>query len=445
MNDQSALFPAALPPPGSESATRPDAPLAERLRPHGWDEYRGLTEIDPALTAYLRAGTGRPPSLLVWGPPGSGKTTLAKLIGRTFPCRFVEISAVMVGVKEVREIVAAAKEHAEPTVLFVDEIHRFNKAQQDAFLPHIESGTIVLIGATTENPSFSLTSALLSRCRVVVLKGLSPESLGAIAERAARALGITIEPPASEVLFRYAGGDARKLLNLIERVVALCPPAERSAPITVPRLAELLRDAPTALYDRSGEEHYNTISAFIKSLRGSDPDGALFWGMRMLEAGEDPRFVIRRMVIFASEDIGNADPRALELAVATSAAFEQLGLPEGRIPIAQCITYLATAPKSNRSYAAMHKALDAVRQHAVVTVPLHLRNAPTKLMRTLGYGAEYEYPHDSAAAYVPGVQYLPDECRNEVFYVPSERGYEKNIGERLALLKTLGGSRGKTE
>lgn len=414
---------------------RTDAPLAERLRPRGWDEYHGLAEIDPALTTYLRAGKGRPPSLILWGPPGSGKTTVAKLIGRTFSCRFVEISAVMVGVKEVREIVAEAKEHAVPTVLFVDEIHRFNKAQQDAFLPHIENGTIVLIGATTENPSFSLTSALLSRARVVALNALTAESLGAIVARAAQALGIAIAPDAHEVLFRYAGGDARKLLNLIERVVSLRPVGEKDTPVTRDVLTGILRDTPSALYDRAGEEHYNTISAFIKSLRGSDADAALFWGLRMLEAGEDPRFIIRRMVIFASEDIGNADPRALQIAVATSAAFEQLGLPEGRIPIAQCITYLATAPKSNRSYAAMHKALDAVRVYAKVTVPLHLRNAPTKLMQGLGYGAEYEYPHDTAEGYVHGVQYLPDECRGESFYLPSDRGYEKNIGERLALLK----------
>lgn len=421
---------------GSEH-TSADAPLAERLRPREWDSYQGLSEIDPALATYLRAGKGRPPSLILWGPPGSGKTTLAKLIGRTFSCRFVEISAVMVGVKEVREIVAEAKEHTVPTVLFVDEIHRFNKAQQDAFLPHIENGTIVLIGATTENPSFSLTSALLSRARVVVLKSLTTQSMGAIVAHASAALGIAIAPEAHEVLFRYSGGDARKLLNLIERVVALRPVAEKYTPITLEVLTTLLRDTPSALYDRAGEEHYNTISAFIKSLRGSDPDAALFWGFRMLEAGEDPRFVIRRMVIFASEDIGNADPRALQVAVATSEAFEQLGLPEGRIPIAQCITYLATAPKSNRSYAAMHKALDAVRRHAKVTVPLHLRNAPTKLMAGLGYGAEYEYPHDAAEGYVHGVQYLPDECREASFYVPSERGYEKNIGERITMLRQL--------
>lgn len=415
-------------------AVRADAPLAERLRPAVWDDYRGLAEIDPVLTNQLKAGKGRPPSLILWGPPGSGKTTLAKLVGRTFPCRFVEISAVMVGVKEVRDIVAVAQKHSEPTVLFVDEIHRFNKAQQDAFLPHIENGTIVLIGATTENPSFSLTSALLSRARVVVLPGLSAASIGEITSRGAATLGIAVAPDALEIVRRYAGGDARKALNLVERFHA-AHADERAAPLAASDLAAFLRDNPTALYDRSGEEHYNTISAFIKSLRGSDADAALFWGMRMLEAGEDPRFIIRRMVIFASEDIGNADPRALQLAVAVSQAFEQLGLPEGRIPIAQCITYLATAPKSNRSYTAMHQASAAARRHARVTVPLHLRNAPTKLMAGLGYGADYEYPHDAADGYAAGVQYLPDECAGESFYTPSDRGYEKNIGERLALLR----------
>jgi putative ATPase len=424
----------------SEPAPRKKAagvqPLADELRPSTWEKYQGVEELDPKLTAQLQKGAGRPPSLILWGPPGSGKTTLARLIGSSYKCNFVQFSAVLGGVKEIRDIVAAARESALPTILFVDEIHRFNKGQQDAFLPHVESGTISLIGATTENPSFSLTSALLSRVKVVVLPSLSKKALREIAAQGAAAKGLRFEAKALEIIVEMCGGDARKLLNLIE---SLAQSGIRNAAdergITDEELKSYLKDAKTLFYDRSGEEHYNMVSAFIKSMRGSDADAALYWAFRMIESGEDPRFIIRRMMIFASEDVGNADPRGLQLAVATHEAFERLGLPEGRIPIAQCVTYLATAPKSNRSYVGMNKAIAAIKEQPKVAVPLHLRNAPTGLMKELGYGEEYAYPHDFQGGYAPGVRYLPDEVAGQRFYEPSERGYEKNIRERLELLR----------
>ena len=410
-------------------------PLADRLRPKSWDAFQGLGAIDANLIAQLKSGSGNPPSLVLWGPPGSGKTTLAKLIGNSYAARFVEFSAVLAGVKEVREVVAQAKLAKRRTILFVDEIHRFNRAQQDAFLPHIEAGTIILIGATTENPSFYLTGALLSRAKVIQLPALSDSALVQILEGAARALDLKFEKEALEAACSYAGGDARRLLNLVEGMQQALPPGP--AAVTKQQLQSFLQDQKTLFYDRSGEEHYNMISAFIKSMRGSDPDAALFWGFRMLESGEDARFLIRRMIIFASEDISNADPRALQLALATADAFERLGLPEGRIPIAQCITYLASAPKSNRSYTAMHAAVAAVKERAKVEVPLHLRNAPTKLMEEFGYGKEYLYPHSTSAGFAPQVCYPPDGLAGTVFYEPPERGYGKMIKERLDYFRGL--------
>jgi putative ATPase len=346
-------------------------PLADTLRPASWEQFQGLGDLDKRLIAQLKKGVGRPPSLILWGPPGSGKTTLAKLIGRSFNCRFVEFSAVLGGVKEIREIVAEAEKGSLPTILFVDEIHRFNKGQQDAFLPHVESGTISLIGATTENPSFSLTSALLSRCKVVVLPGLSEPALAEILKGASEHLGLFFSPESEGIITNLAGGDARRLLNFIESIAqAGLRTSGDTSPVSADELKAFLKDAKTLFYDRSGEEHYNMASAFIKSMRGSDPDAALYWGFRMIESGEDPRFIIRRMIIFASEDISNSDPRALQVAVATHDAYERVGLPEGRIAIAQCITYLATAPKSNRSYMAMHSVLDAIREDPRASVPL---------------------------------------------------------------------------
>ncbi len=415
-------------------------PLAEKMRPQTWEEFVGLDALDPHLVHQLKAGSGRPPSLILWGQPGSGKTTLAKLIGKSFDCEFIELSAVLAGVQDVRAIVAEATTAEKPTILFVDEIHRFNKAQQDAFLPHVEAGTISLIGATTENPSFSLTAALLSRCRVVVLPTPSREMLHSVLQRVAEHLALRFSPEAAVLLAEMSAGDARRLVSLVEDFVAARAASGVKAgdEINDTEIKKFIEDTGAQFYDRSGEEHYNQVSAFIKSMRGSDADAALYWGFRMIMGGEDPRFIIRRLMIFASEDIGNADPRALQLAVATSDAFERLGMPEGRIPIAHCITYLATAPKSNRSYMAMHSALAAIKRHGKVAVPLHLRNAPTGLMKSLGYGAEYEYPHEHQNAYVGDVRYLPDEVGNAKFYEPSERGYEKTIKERLEFLATRG-------
>jgi putative ATPase len=407
-------------------------PLAERLRPNEWNDYQGLSQFDSNLIKQLQLGSGNPPSLILWGPPGSGKTTIAKLIGKTFSLPFVEFSAVLGGVKEVREIVSAAKLKPQATLLFVDEIHRFNKSQQDAFLPHVENGTIVLIGATTENPSFYLTAPLLSRMQVMKLDFHTDKSLNSILERALVELNVAADHAGKDLLIQAAGGDARRMLNMLENFVSTLK--DSSKQISTEDLESFLKSSEAYVYDRAGDQHYDMVSAFIKSMRGSDPDAALYWGLRMIESGDDPRFVIRRMIIFASEDIGNADPRALPLAVSTWEAYDKLGLPEGRIPIAHCITYLASAPKSNRSYMAMHKALDAIKVNPHAPVPMHLRNAPTKLLKDSGHGKGYQYPHDTTEGYVAGVQYLPDSHKNSKFYEPSEHGFEIRIKERLGRL-----------
>lgn len=407
-------------------------PLADRVRPESWGNFQGIENIDPILIKNFENPNFIPPSMILWGPPGCGKTTFARLIEKSSSLPFIEFSAVLGGVKDVRKIVDEARYQSQPSILFVDEIHRFNKSQQDAFLPHVENGTIVLIGATTENPSFYLNSALLSRVRVLTFLDLNNEQLKRILDHACKDSSITINDQAEQQLIQYSGGDARKLLNICERIVQ----SANQKIIDSKLLEDLIQSEPELFYDRSGEEHYNLISAFIKSLRGSDPDAALYWGFRMIESGEDPRYVIRRMIIFASEDIGNADPRALTLATSTLSAFELLGLPEGRIPIAQCITYLATAPKSNRSYHAMNLVLDQIKRNPKTKVPMHLRNAPTKLMKDLEYGKNYQYPHNYDQAYVDGIQYLPDEVSTDKFYEPSGRGYEKTISERIEWLKS---------
>jgi putative ATPase len=408
-------------------SSNPNRPLADRLRPARWEDFQGIEQLDKRLAEQLRLGKGRPPSLILWGPPGCGKTTLAKLIGQSFDCNFVEFSAVLGGVKEVRDVVELAKKTPRQTLLFVDEIHRFNKAQQDAFLPHIESGLIVLIGATTENPSFVLNNALLSRARVIPLGALKDEALQRVLERALESYGFQAEDEARTVLLQFANGDARRLLNAIEASFEAGASNLEDKVLRAAPLIEFLQNGKSFFYDRKGDEHYNLISAFIKSMRASDADAALYYAFRMIEAGEDPRFLIRRMIIFAAEDIGNADPRALMLATSTMDAFQAIGLPEGKIPISQCITYLACAPKSNRSYMAMHKAIEAVREFPRATVPFKLRNAPTGLMKDLGYGKEYIYPHDQPGAEAPDPNYLPDELEGRVFYSPSDRGYESKF------------------
>jgi putative ATPase len=416
------------------------APLAERMRPRTLDEFVGQTHLlGPGRVLRDLLESGQAESLILWGPPGTGKTTLAHLLARASGAHTAAFSAVLQGVKELRHVIEEAedalRQTGQATVLFVDEIHRFNKAQQDAFLPHVEAGTVTLIGATTENPSFEVIPPLLSRTRVLVLEPLTAEDLGTVVDRALadaeRGLGaarLVLAPEARAFLVSHAQGDARVALNTLELAARLVR-GRHTPTLDLPLLEEAAQQRALR-YDKGGEEHYNVISAFIKSLRGSDPDGALYWMMRMLEAGEDPLFIARRMVIFAAEDVGNAEPQALQVAVATKDAVHFVGLPEGRIPLAQAATFLATCPKSNASYRAMLAAAEDVRSAGALAVPLHLRNAPTPLMKGLGYGAGYLYPHDYEGALVEQ-EYLPDFLVGRRYYEPSERGREREIGERL--------------
>ena len=377
-------------------------------------------------------------SLIFWGPPGCGKTTLAHVIAKETKSHFIFFSAILSGVKEIREIFREAEGYASRgsrTILFVDEIHRFNKSQQDAFLPYVEKGVVTIIGATTENPSFEVIAPLLSRCRVLTLNQLDAATVGTIlrqalsdTERGLGNLGLTADDDALVFLADQCGGDARIALNTLEVAAGLAT----DSVITMETVQEALQKK-ALLYDKGGEEHYNVISAFIKSLRASDPDAALYWLARMLEAGEDPLFILRRMIVLASEDIGNADPRALQVAVSALQAFQFVGLPEGRIILGQAVTYLATAPKSNASYAGIDAALSEVRKSGALPVPLHIRNAPTKLMKELGYHKGYLYDHDYEEGYA-GQECLPEKLAGRKFYEPKGHGYEKNIRERMEWL-----------
>jgi putative ATPase len=426
-----------------DPALRDTIPLAERMRPRSLGAVVGQEHLigrDKLLARAIAAD--RVPSMILWGPPGAGKTTLARVIAESTDARFVPFSAVLGGVPELRLILGEARDarayEGKRTILFVDEIHRFNKAQQDAFLPHVEDGTITLVGATTENPSFAVNAPLLSRCKVFRLHGLGKEGLVELMRRALASddgFGgkLRADDDALGAIAALAQGDARRALTTLE--IAAEEVMRRGGELITEEAALATNEQKTLLYDKAGEEHYNVISAFIKSMRGSDPDATIYWLMRMVESGDDPLFLLRRMMIFASEDVGNADPRALEVAVAADAAFRRMGMPEGMYPLAHAALYLATAPKSNACGVAWQKAQRAVREQGALPVPLKLRNAVTKLMKGEGYGDGYRYAHDEEEAYARGEVYLPDELAESRFYEPSDRGYEKTIAERLRRLR----------
>lgn len=421
------------------------------MRPAGLDEFVGQEHLlGPGKLLSQMVAAHELHSMILWGPPGSGKTTLAYLLARQSEANFISFSAVICGVAELRDAAEAARNELErsgrSTVLFIDEIHRWNRAQQDACLPHVESGLLTLIGATTENPSFEIIAPLLSRSRVLVLHALSENDIATLIKRALedpeRGLGKLQLKPAEDAiseLIRLANGDARQALNTLEVAAELAHQAGRHL-IGPDDVREASQHKPL-LYDRAGEEHYNVISAFIKSMRGSDPDAALYWLMRMVEAGEEPLFIARRMVIFAAEDIGNADPRALQVAIAVKEAVDFVGMPEGAIPLAQNVTYLASAPKSNASYRGMLAAREDVKAHGTLAVPLQLRNAPTAMMREMRYGEGYRYPHDYAGAVVEQ-KYMPDVLKDRRYYAPTERGYESRIRQFLEQVRSA--KRGST-
>ncbi|NNG26729.1 MAG: replication-associated recombination protein A [Ignavibacteriaceae bacterium] len=414
----------------------PSIPLAERIRPKSLTEFYGQEHV---------VGEGKPirlmidndtvSSFILWGPPGTGKTTLARIIAEETNTEFHQVSAVSSGVKDVRNIINIASRNElikKRTILFIDEIHRFNKAQQDALLHSVESGIINLIGATTENPSFEVIPALRSRARVYVLNELSAKDLLDILNNAIKndvfVTQFKIKELDEDFLLYLSGGDARIMLSIFES--AVIQEIEKEEISLTKEVLENIVQKKNVMYDKAGEEHYNVISAFIKSIRGSDPDAALYWMARMLEGGEDPLFIARRMVILASEDIGNASPNALVLAEAAFGAVDKIGMPEARIILAQCVTYLASSPKSNSSYVGIKKAEEIVKSHPLYPVPLHLRNAPTKLMKELGYGKSYNYPHEFDSNFIEE-NYLPEELEQKQFYFPSENGQEKNLNERL--------------
>ncbi|MDE2259013.1 MAG: replication-associated recombination protein A, partial [Betaproteobacteria bacterium] len=420
----------------------PHPPLAEALRPQRLDDMIGQQHLlGPGKPLRLAFESGKPHSMILWGPPGVGKTTLARLTAAAFGCEFIALSAVMAGVKDIRAAVDQAQtaldQHGRATILFIDEIHRFNKSQQDALLPFVESGLVTFIGATTENPSFEVNSALLSRSQVYVLKTLEPEDLKALVIRAqSLALGhLTLDEAALDTLIGYADGDARRLLNLLEQVDT----AAQSSNITAVDAA-FLQNALTLnarRFDKGGDYFYDQISALHKSVRGSHPDAALYWLCRMLDGGADPRYLARRIIRMAWEDIGLADPRAMQVANEAALTYERLGSPEGELALGQAILYMAVAPKSNAGYNAYNAARAFVSQDQSKEVPVHLRNAPTRLMKELGYGHDYRYAHDEPHAYAAGEAYLPEGMKEPAWYQPTDRGLEQKIKEKLAFLRRL--------
>jgi putative ATPase len=417
------------------------APLAERMRPRHLDEVVGQEEL-LASGRPLREAIDRDllQSIILWGPPGTGKTTLARIIADATAARFVSFSAVLSGIKEIRDVMADAdrlkRSTGRRTIIFIDEIHRFNRSQQDAFLPRVEAGDIVLIGATTENPSFEVNAALLSRSKVFVLRSLTPDEITSIlrraiddTERGVGGRGLVVEPDAIRAMAVYANGDARAALNLLEFTVNATSAGEDGLRVDAALVTQALQRR-ALLYDKSGEEHYNIISALHKSMRNSDPDAAVYWLARMVEAGEDPLYIARRLIRFASEDVGNADPQALVVTVAAKDAVHFLGMPEGNTALAQAVTYLATAPKSNAVYTAYTRAAEDADGEIAPPVPLHLRNAPTTLMKELDYGKGYRYAHDEPEA-LADMSCLPPELEGRRYYQPTERGFEKEIKRRL--------------
>ena len=429
MSSASELFGAAA--PVAPEGASPLAPLAERLRPRSIDEVLGQKHLlGPGKPLRLAFQSGKPHSMILWGPPGTGKTTLARLMAHAFDAEFIALSAVLSGVKDIRDAVSQA-EHAlasrgRRTILFVDEVHRFNKAQQDAFLPYVEKGLFTFIGATTENPSFEVNSALLSRATVYVLEPLSPEDLGMLLGRT----GLEADEGARTRLIGFADGDARRLLNAVEILQNARPQDVVDAAFLESTLAKNLRR-----FDKGGEQFYDQISALHKAVRGSDPDASLYWLVRMLDGGADPLYLARRLIRMAVEDVGLADPRALTLALEAAQTYERLGSPEGELALAQAVLYLAVAAKSNAVYNAYNAARDFVSEDATRPVPLHIRNAPTKLMKGLGYGRDYRYAHDEADAFAAGENYFPEGMPAVEWYRPTERGLEQRIREKLEELR----------